>query len=230
MKEEAKMIIVHHLNNSRSQRILWMLEELGVPYEVKRYQRLPSMMAPPELKAVHPLGKSPIITDGDKTLAESGAIIEYLGDTYGHGKLTPALGTPERLHYTYFLHYAEGSLMPLLFMKLVFGRIPSAPALLHASRSARRHREGANKTLLDPQIGNHFHVPRGRALRARLVRRRRLHRRRHPDELPARSRRGARADRAADAQALRLPRAHPRPAGLQAGAPSKRADPYELAK
>jgi glutathione S-transferase len=149
------MIIVHHLNNSRSQRILWMLEELGVPYEVKRYQRLPSMMAPPELKAVHPLGKSPVITDGDKTLAESGAIIEYLGDTYGHGKLTPALGTPERLHYTYFLHYAEGSLMPLLFMKLVFGRIPSRLPFFFKP-VGKAIVKGANSTLLDPQIGNHF--------------------------------------------------------------------------
>ena len=149
------MIIVHHLNNSRSQRILWMLEELGVPYEVKRYEREPSMQAPASLRAVHPLGKSPVITDGDKTLAESGAIIEYLGDTYGPGKLTPALGTPERLHYTYFLHYAEGSLMPLLFMKLVFGRIPSRlPFFMRPV--GRAISKGANKTLLDPQIGNHF--------------------------------------------------------------------------
>ncbi|MBS0537978.1 MAG: glutathione S-transferase [Proteobacteria bacterium] len=149
------MIIVHHLNNSRSQRILWMLEELGVPYEVKRYQRLPSMQAPPELRAVHPLGKSPVITDGDRTLAESGAIIEYLGDAYGHGKLTPALGTPERLHYTYFMHYAEGSLMPLLFMKLVFGRIPSRLPFLFKP-VGKAIVKGANSTLLDPQIGNHF--------------------------------------------------------------------------
>ena len=149
------MITVHHLNNSRSQRILWMLEELGVPYEVKRYEREPSMQAPASLRAVHPLGKSPVITDGDKTLAESGAIIEYLGDTYGPGKLAPALGTPERLHYTYFLHYAEGSLMPLLFMKLVFGRIPSRlPFFMRPV--GRAISKGANKTLLDPQIGNHF--------------------------------------------------------------------------
>jgi glutathione S-transferase len=149
------MIVVHHLNNSRSQRILWMLEELAVPYEIKRYQREPSMMAPASLRAVHPLGKSPVITDGDKVLAESGAIIEYLGDSYGHGKLTPALGTPERLHYTYFLHYAEGSLMPLLFMKLVFGRIPGRlPFFMRPV--GRAISNGANKTLLDPQIGNHF--------------------------------------------------------------------------
>ncbi len=149
------MITVHHLNNSRSQRILWTLEELDIPYEVKRYQREPSMQAPASLRAVHPLGKSPVISDGDKVLAESGAIIEYLGDTYGAGKLTPALGTPERLHYTYFLHYAEGSLMPLLFMKLVFGRIPSRLPFF-MKPVGRAISNGANKTLLDPQIGNHF--------------------------------------------------------------------------
>ena len=118
------MITVHHLNNSRSQRILWMLEELGLDYEVKRYEREPSMQAPASLKAVHPLGKSPVITDGDKTLAESGAILEYLVETYGKGGFIPAAGTAERIHYRYFLHYAEGSLMPLLFMKLGFGKLP----------------------------------------------------------------------------------------------------------
>ena len=118
------MITVHHLNNSRSQRILWMLEELGLDYEIKLYQREPSMQAPASLRAVHPLGKSPVITDGDKTLAESGAILEYLVEAYGGGRLAPPAGTPERLRYTYFLHYAEGSLMPLLFMKLVFTRLP----------------------------------------------------------------------------------------------------------
>jgi glutathione S-transferase len=149
------MITVHHLNNSRSQRILWMLEELGVPYEVKRYQRQPSMQAPDELRKVHPLGKSPVITDGDKVLAESGAILEYLSETYGGGKFTPAAGTPERLQYTYFMHYAEGSLMPLLFMKLVFDRIPSrVPFFMRPV--ARAISGGANKSLLAPQLGNHF--------------------------------------------------------------------------
>ena len=88
------MIIVHHLNNSRSQRILWMLEELGVPYDVKRYEREPSMQAPASLRAVHPLGKSPVITDGDRTLAESGAVLEYLVEAYGNGRFRPAPGTP----------------------------------------------------------------------------------------------------------------------------------------
>ena len=149
------MIIVHHLNNSRSQRILWMLEELGAPYAVKRYQREPSMQAPASLRAVHPLGKSPVITDGDRTLAESGAILEYLADTYGNGRLRPAPGTPERINYTYFLHYAEGSLMPLLLMKLIFSRIPSRLPFF-MKPVGRAIAKGANTTLLDPQIGSHF--------------------------------------------------------------------------
>lgn len=149
------MIVVHHLNNSRSQRILWALEELGLDYEVKRYQREKSMLAPASLRAVHPLGKSPVIGDGDKTLAESGAILEYPAGTYGEGKLAPPTGTQERLRYTYFLHYAEGSLMPLLLMKLVFGRLPTrVPWFMKPV--ARAIAAGADKTLLDPQIGNHF--------------------------------------------------------------------------
>jgi glutathione S-transferase len=123
------MITVHHLNNSRSQRVLWLLEELGVPYVVKRYERdAKTMLAPPELLRVHPLGKSPVIGDGDLVIAESGAIVEYLVDTYGTAAaLKPAAGSPERLRYTYWLHFAEGTLMPPLVMKLVFARIRSAP-------------------------------------------------------------------------------------------------------
>ena len=114
------MIVVHHLNNSRSQRILWLLEELGLDYEVKRYERdSNTMLAPAALKEVHPLGKSPVITDEGQTLAESGAIIDYLVERYGDGKLAPPLGTPERLRYDYWLHYSEGSAMPLLVMKLL---------------------------------------------------------------------------------------------------------------
>ena len=117
------MIVVHHLNNSRSQRILWLLEELGLNYEIKRYERDPkTMLAPASLREVHPLGKSPIITDDALTLAESGAIIEYLVERYGDLKLAPARGTAERLRYTYWLHYAEGSAMPLLVMKLIFDK------------------------------------------------------------------------------------------------------------
>lgn len=113
------MIEVHHLDQSRSHRVLWLLEELGVEYQLVTYQRLPSMLAPPELKAIHPLGKSPVIRDGDVTLAESGAILEYLLERYGEGRLAPARGSKEWRRFIYFLHYAEGSLMPQLFLKLV---------------------------------------------------------------------------------------------------------------
>ena len=122
------MIVVHHLNNSRSQRVLWLLEELGLPYEIKRYQRdAQTMLAPPELRQVHPLGKSPVVTDGELALAESGAIVEYLLERYGNGRLLPPAGTPERLRYRYWLHFAEGSAMPPLVMKLVFDRLEKSP-------------------------------------------------------------------------------------------------------
>lgn len=127
------MLTVHHLNNSRSQRVLWLLEELGVPYEIKRYQRnAQTMLAPPELRAVHPLGKSPVITDDDLTLPESGAIVEYLAERYGDGRFIPKAGTPERQRYTYWMHFAEGSAMPPLLMKLIFDRIsgPATPAIV----------------------------------------------------------------------------------------------------
>ena len=118
------MIIVHHLNNSRSQRLLWLLEELGVLYDIKRYQRDPrTMLAPPELRKVHALGKSPVITDGDVTLAESGAIMEYVLEKYGRGRLVPKPASPEKLRYTFWMHFAEGSAMPPLVMKLVLGRM-----------------------------------------------------------------------------------------------------------
>jgi glutathione S-transferase len=124
------MITVHHLNNSRSQRILWLLEELGLAYEVKRYQRdAKTMLAPPELRAVHPLGKSPVISDGELTLAESGAIVEYLASRYGSGDLVPAKGTPDYLRYVYWMHFAEGSAMPPLLLKLIFDRIESGKGM-----------------------------------------------------------------------------------------------------
>lgn len=150
------MIVVHHLNNSRSQRVLWLLEELGVPYEVKRYQRdAQTMLAPPELLAVHPLGKSPVITDGDKTLAETGAIVEYLVDTYGRGRLVPAAGTPERLRWTYWLHYAEGSAMTPLLLKLVFTALPArAPGLLKGLVKAIATKAQAG--FVDPQLKSHI--------------------------------------------------------------------------
>nr|WP_297351800.1 glutathione S-transferase [uncultured Caldimonas sp.] len=151
------MLTVHHLNNSRSQRVLWLLEELGVPYEVKRYQRdRKTMLAPPELKAVHPLGKSPVITDGSATLAESGAIVEYLIDRYGEGRLAPARGTPEQLRYTYWLHYAEGSAMPPLLLKLVFDRIGSAPVPFFVKPIVRTIVDKAMKGFISPQLKTHL--------------------------------------------------------------------------
>jgi len=123
------MIVVHHLENSRSQRVLWLLEELGVPYEIKRYERnKKTMLAPKELKAVHPLGKSPVLVDDGKVIAESGAIVEYLIDTYGNGRFRPAAGTPEHRAYTYWMHFAEGSLQPLLLVKLIFDRLETTKA------------------------------------------------------------------------------------------------------
>jgi glutathione S-transferase len=151
------MIIVHHLNNSRSQRVLWLLEELGLAYEVKRYQRDPkTMLAPPELRQVHPLGKSPVITDGDLTLAESGAILEYLVERYGGGRFVPAPGTPEGLRYRYWMHYAEGSLMPPLLLKLVFDRVESAPMPFFARPIARGIARRVKSTFVEPQIVRHL--------------------------------------------------------------------------
>ena len=124
------MITVHHLNNSRSQRVLWLLEELGVPYEIKKYQRdAKTMLAPPELTRVHPLGKSPVITDNSVTVAESGAIMEYLLETYGAGKLVPQAGTEDKRRFTYWMHFAEGSAMPPLLLKLIFDRIGSGQGM-----------------------------------------------------------------------------------------------------
>ena len=125
------MLTVHHLENSRSQRILWLLEELGVTYDIKRYGRdKQTSLAPPELLEIHPLGKAPVITDDGVTVAESGAIIEYLVNKYDDGGLLPEEGTPERLAYTYWLHYAEGTFMPLMLLSLVMGRIEAAPVLV----------------------------------------------------------------------------------------------------
>jgi glutathione S-transferase len=149
------MLTVHHLNNSRSQRVLWLLEELGVPYEIVRYQRQPNMQAPAELRAVHPLGKSPVITDNGNTIAESGAITEYLVDTYGAGRLVPPPHTAERLRYTYWLHYAEGSAMSPLLLKLLFTLMPKrAPALLRPL--VRKVTNQAMITLVNPQLKQHM--------------------------------------------------------------------------
>lgn len=150
------MITVHHLENSRSQRVLWLLEELQVPYEIKRYARNPqTMLAPPELAKVHPLGKSPVLEDNGTVVAESGAITEYLLDRYGNGRLRPAVDTPEYLRYRYWLHYAEGSAMTPLLLGLVFRRLPGrVPGLLRPLV-----RKVAERTLHDyvyPQIATHL--------------------------------------------------------------------------
>ena len=151
------MITVHHLNNSRSQRILWLLEELGLDYEIKPYQRDPeSMLAPDSLMQVHPLGKSPVLTDQGNTLAESGAIIEYLVDNHGDGRLKPAPGTPEALRYTYYLHYAEGSAMPPMLLKLIFDRLsgPGMPLLMRPV--AGLIAAGVKGKYIAPQIKRHL--------------------------------------------------------------------------
>lgn len=155
------MIVVHHLNNSRSQRVLWLLEELGVPYEIKRYQRdAETMLAPPELRQVHPLGKSPVITDmradGEHTTAESGAIIEYLLERYGEGRLAPPPGTDARLRYTYWLHYAEGSAMPPQLMKLIFDRIEYGPMPFLVKPFARAIAKRVKQAFILPQINLHL--------------------------------------------------------------------------
>jgi glutathione S-transferase len=151
------MIVVHHLNNSRSQRVLWLLEELGVPYEVTRYERdAKTMLAPPSLLAIHPLGKSPVVVDNGVTVAESGAIVEYLIDRYGGGRLIPPAGTPERLRYTYWLHYAEGSAMPPLLLKLVFDRVANAPAPWPISAIARRIAGTVQNAFIAPQLKRHL--------------------------------------------------------------------------
>jgi glutathione S-transferase len=125
------MITVHHLNNSRSQRILWLLEELGVPYKIEKYRRLsPVPLAPPELKKVHPLGKSPVITDDGHTIAESGAIIEYVLDRHGDGRLRPARQSDDYVRYSEWMHYAEGSAMLPLLLQLYAGYLGEAAASL----------------------------------------------------------------------------------------------------
>ena len=150
------MITVHHLNNSRSQRVLWLLEELELPYEIVKYERDPkTMLAPPSLRAVHPLGKSPVITDGEATLAESGAILEYLVETYGKGTIAPAAGTPEYRLYRYFLHYAEGSLMPFLLLKLVFNKLKTdTPFLVRPIAKAIASTVGSR--FIDPNLTTHM--------------------------------------------------------------------------
>ena len=152
------MLAVHHLNNSRSQRVLWLLEELGLDYTVVRYQRdAETMLAPASLRKVHPLGKSPVVVDGDNTLAESGAILEYLVERYDTAHdFAPSSGTPERLRYRYWMHYAEGSAMPPLLMSLVFSRLKKAPMPFFVKPVARGIADKVMTTFVGPQVKLHL--------------------------------------------------------------------------
>ncbi len=151
------MIIVHHLNNSRSQRILWLLEELELSYRIERYERdAKTMLAPPELRKVHPLGKSPVIDDEGTVVAESGAIIEYLVERHGAGRLAPARESDAYLQYRYWLHFAEGSMMSPLLMKLVFDRIESAPMPFFAKPFARAIAQKVRREFIAPRISEHL--------------------------------------------------------------------------
>lgn len=150
------MIIIHHLNDSRSQRVLWLLEELGVEYEVKRYERnARTRLAPPELRAIHPLGKSPVIQHDDVIVAETGAIVEYLLETFADPGLKPPAGTPEARRWTYWLHYAEGSAMTPLLLKLIFSVVPQrSPLLIRPIAKGISRKVGA--AMIDPQIASHL--------------------------------------------------------------------------
>jgi glutathione S-transferase len=155
------MLTVHHLETSRSQRILWLLEELGVPYELKVYRRnKDTRLAPPELKAIHPLGKSPVITDDGATIAESAVIIEYIVEKHGHegrgelAQLEPVRGSPAYWQCRYWMHYAEGSLMNWLVMKLVFSTLPTRPMPFFAKPIARAMCARVQQQLIDPNLQN----------------------------------------------------------------------------
>lgn len=147
------MITLHHLENSRSQRILWLLEELGIDYEIKHYKRnIKTGLAPEALFKVHPLGKSPVVSDAGLTIVESGLIIEYLIETYGNGRLMPGRGTPENLLYRYWLHYAEGTFMTLMIVTLILERIENAPQPFFIKPLTRRIAEQARAAYSGPNI------------------------------------------------------------------------------
>ena len=154
---EKTMLVVHHLNNSRSQRVLWALEEFGVPYEVKRYERdSKTNLAPESLKKIHPLGKSPVITDGDITVAESGAIIEYLVQNYAQEKFKTMPESEAHRQYLYWLHFAEGTLMPQLLLKIIFEKIEKAPMLFFAKPIAKKIVRKVMKGYVGPNIIANF--------------------------------------------------------------------------
>jgi len=151
------MLVVHHLENSRSQRILWALEELGVPYEVKRYERnKKTSLAPDSLRKIHPLGKSPVMTNDNITVAESGAIIEYLVGKYGNGLLAVNNDEDQLRAYQYWLHFAEGSLMPPLLLKLVFDKVRKSPMPFFAKPIAQSISRKVMKSFVGPNIKNNL--------------------------------------------------------------------------
>lgn len=149
------MITVHHLENSRSHRVLWLLEELSVPYQIKRYQREDTLLAPDSLKKIHPLGKSPVITDGNRVIAESGAILAYLQQKYDREHLFAITDEDEQIQASYWLHYAEGSLMPLLVMKLVFGQLGKKPVPWILRPAGVALSKGIQKAWLNKQLKLH---------------------------------------------------------------------------
>jgi glutathione S-transferase len=151
------MLTVHHLERSRSHRVLWLLEELGTPYEIVRYARDPkTILAPPDLQKIHPLGKSPVITEDGVTIAESGAILEYLVEKHGNGRFAPAPGTPEHRRYRYFLHYAEGSLMPPLLVALIAARIKGAKMPFFAKPIAKKVAGTIESGYITPNLTRHL--------------------------------------------------------------------------
>jgi len=152
---ESIMITIHHLNQSRSQRVLWALEELGLPYHIERYQREKTMLAPESLKKVHPLGKSPVLEDDGLIIAESGAILEYLQETWDPQQTLKPAGKEQRLQYRFWLHYAEGSLMPLLLMKLVFSSLGKPPVPLGFRTLGKALGQGVQKAWLNKQLETH---------------------------------------------------------------------------
>jgi len=150
------VITVHHLELSRSHRVLWLLEELALPYTMVRYARDPkTMLAPPTLSAVHPLGKAPVVIDGDRTIAESAVILEELAERHGNGRLLPERDHPDFARCRYFMHYAEGSLMPPLLVKLLCARVKDAPLPFFVKPIARKIADGVGELFVEPNLRRH---------------------------------------------------------------------------
>ena len=225
------MLTVHHLETSRSQRILWLLEELGVPYELKVYQRdKVTRLAPPELKAIHPLGKSPVVTDDGTVIAESAVIIEYIVEKFGHlgtgelAHLAPAAGTPAYWQSRYWMHYAEGSLMNWLVMKLVFSTIPTRPMPFFAKPIARGLCEKVQSTLIDPNLQNSLDFIEDHLAQEHMVRGQRHQHGGLPDELRDRSPAVALGGGRQVPAHRRVPQAHARATGVPACGSEGRTD------